>query len=92
MKRIVQSALLAASLLLSTMRAVASPDIDHMSDIEVSEYATRMSTVLYNIEYDQLCERQDARCVRTEMARYGISYDDKESVQKRMAIMIGTVY
>lgn len=92
MKRIVQSTILAAGLLLSAVRSVASPDIDHMSDIEVSEYATRMSTVLYNIEYYQLCERQEARCVRTEMARYGISYDDKESVQKRMAIMIGTVY
>jgi hypothetical protein len=92
MKRIIQSALLAAGLLLSTARSVASPDIDLMSDIEVSEYAARMSTVLYNIQYYQLCEQQDTRCVRTEMERYGISYDDKASVQKRMAIMIGTVY
>jgi hypothetical protein len=92
MKRVVQSAFLAAGLLFSTIRAVASPDIDLMSDIEVSEYAARMSRVLENIQYYQLCEQQDARCVRTEMARYGISYDDKETVQKRLTIMIGTIH
>ena len=92
MKPVIQSAAFAAGLLMSTVRAVASPDVDLMSDIEVTEYATRMSSALSNIEYYQICEPRDAECIRAELARYGISYDDKETVQKRLVILVGSVH
>ncbi len=92
MKRVTQSVVLAAGLLLSTVRAVAATEVEHMSDIEICEYAARMSTALENIKSYQICEQQDTQCVRTELARYGVSYDDKEMVQKRLVILIGSVH
>lgn len=92
MKRVTQSAVLAVGLLFSTMRAVAATDVEHMSDIEVCEYAARMSTALENIKSQQLCELQDTQCVRTELARYAVSYDDKEMVQKRLLILMGSLH
>lgn len=92
MKHVLQAGLLIAGLALTTVRAVASPDVDRMSDIEVSEYAAQMSRVLDNIQHRQLCGSNDAPCVRAEFARHGISYDDKESVQKRVVLMIGSIY
>ncbi|MBE9559779.1 MAG: hypothetical protein IMF15_03270 [Proteobacteria bacterium] len=92
MKHLLRSVVLIAGFALTTVRAVASPDVDRMSDVEVSEYAVQMSSVLENIQYRQLCALRDAHCFRTEFARHGISYDDKESVQKRVVLMIGSVY
>ena len=92
MKHLLRSVALITGLALSTVRAVASPEVDRMSDIEVSEYAVHMSSVLENIQYRQLCVSQDTRCFRAEFARHGISYDDKISVQKRVVLMIGSVY
>lgn len=92
MNRVTQSVVLAAVLLLSTVRAVAATEIEHMSDIEICEYAARMSKALENIKSSQICEQQDTQCVRTELARYGVSYDDKDMVQKRLVIMIGSVH
>jgi hypothetical protein len=92
MKRVIQSVVLIAGLLLSSVRAVAATEVEHMSDIEVCEYAARMSSALENIESYQICEQQDTKCVRTELARYGVSYDDKEMVQKRLVILIGSVH
>lgn len=92
MKHVVQSVVLIAGLLLSTMRTVAATGVEHMSDIEICEYAARMSTALENIKYYQICEQQDTQCVRTELARYGVSYDDKEILQKRLLIMTGSVH
>lgn len=91
MKHVIQSAVLITGLLLSSMRAVAATDVEHMSDIEICEYAARMSTALDNIKYYQICEQQDTQCVRTELARYGVSYDDKEILHKRLLIMPGSV-
>jgi len=92
MKRVIQSVVLAAGLLLSTVRAVAATEVEYMSDIEICEYAVRMSTALENIKSYQICEQQDMQCVRTELARYGVSYDDKDMVQKRLVILIGSVH
>jgi len=74
------------------MRAVASPDVERMSDIEVSEYAIRMSTVLESIQYQQLCQLHDIQCLRAEFLRYGLHYEDKEQVQKRLALLISSMY
>jgi len=79
-------------LLLNFTPALASPDVAQMSDIEVSEYAARMSEVITEIQYRQLCSIQDTYCVRAEFARHGVSYDDKESVQKRLLLMVGKVF
>ncbi len=92
MKHLSRTVVLIAGLALSSMRAVASPDVERMSDIEVSEYAVQMSGVMDNIKHRQLCTTQDTRCFRAEFARHGISYDDKESVQKRVVLMIGSIY
>lgn len=81
MKRALQGFALTAGLLMSTMRAVASPEVDYMSDIEVSEYAARMSSALELIRYYEICESHDTTCVSSEMARYGISYKDREIVK-----------
>jgi len=80
------------SLLLVTVGAVANQEAAHMSDIEVSEYAAQISMALESIQFSQLCEHRDKKCVRTELARYGISYKDREVVQKRLAIMLGSVH
>lgn len=92
MKHVIQGVLFTAGLLLSTIRAMASPDVNHMSDIEVCEYAVRMSSALEIIDHYHICELQDTQCVRTEMARYGVSYDDKIMLQKRLVILIGSVH
>jgi hypothetical protein len=92
MKRVIQSVVLIAGLLLSSVRAVAATEVEYMSDIEICEYAARMSTALENIKSYQICKQQDTQCVRTELARYGVSYDDKETVQKRLVILIGSVH
>lgn len=92
MRPVIQSAVFAAGLLMSTVRAVASPDVDLMSDIEVTEYAERMSNALNNVQYYQICEPQDTQCISAELARYGVSYDDKETVQKRLVILVGSVH
>ena len=92
MKRVIQSVVLIAGLLLSSVRAVAATEVEYMSDIEICEYAARMSTALENIKSHQICKQQDTQCVHTELARYGVSYDDKEMVQKRLVILIGSVH
>ena len=92
MKHVLQKVVLISGLLLSTMRTVAATGVEYMSDIEICEYAARMSTALENIEYYQICEPQDTQCVRTELARYGVSYEDRETLQKRLVIMIGSVH
>jgi len=79
-------------LLMNTAHALASPDVAQMSDIEVVEYGARMSQLLRKIQSRQLCSMQDTSCVRAEFARHGISYDDKESVQKRLVVMVGKVF
>lgn len=83
--------LLAGSLLVMNP-VLASSDVDHMSDVEVQNYAVRMSEVMDDIQNQQICEVQDTRCVRAEFARQGVSYEDKKSVQKRLALMVGTLY
>ncbi len=92
MKRVFQVFVFIIAFSLAPMRVVASPEIDRMSDIEVSEYAVRMSAVLEAIQQSQLCAASDIQCVRSEFARNGISYDDKKSVQKRLVLMIGSIY
>ncbi len=94
MKHIFQIVALIAGLALTSMHAVASPDVDRMSDIEVSEYAVKMSSLMDKIQNSQLCVSRDthSHCVRSEFARNGISYDDKISVQQRIVLMIGSVY
>ena len=92
MNRIVKKSVLASALLLASAHAVANPEVEHMSDIEVSEYAAQIAAALENIRFSRLCEPRDRYCERTELARYGISYDDKESVQKRLIIMVGSVH
>ncbi len=92
MKHILAVTTFIAGLSLTAMRAVASPEVDRMSDIEVSEYAVKMSSVIEKIQYRQLCASNDTYCVRAEFARNGISYDDKESVQKRLVLMIGSIH
>ena len=92
MKRVIKSVVLIAGLLLSSMRTVAAAEIEHMSDIEICEYAARMSTALENIKSYQICEQQDTQCFITEIARYCVSYDDNDRVQKRLVILVGSVH
>jgi hypothetical protein len=92
MKPVLQAVALMASVSLFSAGALSSPEIDQMSDIEVSEYAVRMASVIEGIENRQLCVLCDVNCERSEFARHGISYDDKESVKKRLALMIGSIY
>ncbi len=92
MKRLLQIMVFMAGLSLATVRAVASPDVDQVSDSEVSEYAIQMSEIIEEIQYRQICAVQDTPCVRAEFTRHGVSYDDKESVQKRLLLMIGKVF
>ena len=56
MKRVIQSVVLIAGLVLSGMRAVAATGVEHMSDIEVCDYAARMSTALENIKKLMQCD------------------------------------
>jgi len=92
MSRFFQVIIFSSALLLSSMRAIASPEIDNMSDAEVSEYAILMSDVLERIYSEQLCQASDDTCVRFEFARSGVAYDDKEAVKKRLLIMLGSIY
>ncbi len=91
MKLLLQILLFIAGLSLIALRADASPSVDHMSDIEVSEYAVHMSRVIEQIKYRQLCAVNDTHCVRAEFTRNGLSYDDKVSVQKRLILMVGGI-
>jgi len=91
MKRVLQILLFIVGLPLMTLSVVASPSVDLMSDIEVSEYAVHMSRVLEQIQYRQLCAMNDTYCVRAEFARQGIAYDDKVAVQKRLVLMVGSI-
>jgi len=91
MKQFWSSTVFVVSVLLSSARVMASPAVDKMSDIEVSEYAERMSNVLEQIQSKQLCLSNDKHCVRAEFARNGVSYDDKESVKQRLFIMVGSI-
>ena len=92
MSRFIQVIIFSSALLLSSMRAIASPEVDNMSDAEVSEYAIRMSDVLERIYSEKLCQVSDDHCVRFEFARSGVVYDDKEAVKKRLLIMLGSIY
>ena len=99
MNQFCASVILVTSFLLSSMPVMAAPAaehmesaVEHMSDVEVSEYAIRMSNALENIQKNQLCQPNDDSCVRSELARHGVSYDDKEAVKKRLAIMVGSIY
>ena len=92
MSRLFKVVLLSTGLLFSSMRVMASPGVDRMSDMEVSEYAIRMSEILEKIHSEQLCLANDYRCVRNEFSRNGVAYEDKEAVQKRLVIMIGSIY
>lgn len=92
MIRFIQVVLLVSGLLLSSMQVMASPAVDNMTDMEVSEYAIRMSDVLEKIYSERLCSMTDNHCVRTEFARNGVVYDDKDAVKKRLVIMIGSIY
>lgn len=92
MKHLLQILTFLVGLLSITTHAVAAQDVGNMSDIQVSEYAIRMSEVMEEIQQRQLCAEKDTSCVRAEFARHGVSYDDKESVQKRLALMVGSFY
>jgi len=92
MNRVLNRGILVVSLLLPAMRAAASPDVEYMSDIEVSEYAIRMSNVLESIQDRRVCGSDDVTCVRAEFSRHGVSYDDKEAVKKRLYIMKSNMY
>lgn len=91
MKQFIHTALMVSGLLLVSATAFASPAVDNMSDIEVSDYAIRMSDVLENIYREQLCLATDENCVRNEFARNGVAFEDKEAVQKRLIIMLGSI-
>ncbi len=93
MRQLLQALVLMAGLLFIPAYVLASPEVDRMSDIELSEYAVQMSEVIEEIQYRELCvAQQDTSCVRAEFARQGVSYDDKASVQKRLALMIGNMH
>ena len=92
MKRIPQSMVLITGLLLSSMQVAASPSVQQMSDIEVTEYAVRLSNTIEIVEHKGLCHSNNVSCLRAEFARYGVSYDDKEPVKKRLVLMIGGVF
>lgn len=92
MKRFLLWLTLFLGLLFSSGNAFASSSVEHMSNIEVSEYAIRMSNVLENIQNNHLCRSDDVSCIRAEFKRNGISYDDKKAVQKRLLILIGSIH
>lgn len=92
MKHLWQRIVLVIATLVISTPATASFDVEQMSDIEVSEYAVRMSTVLEKIQDNQLCVTNDIECVREECARHGVSYDDKAAVQKRILLIIAKIY
>jgi len=92
MKQSLRMLMLIMTLMFSSTSILASPDVDVMTDIEVSEYAIRMSNVLEKIRRQQLCVPDDMRCVHAEFTRHGISYTDKESVVKRLSIMLGSIH
>jgi hypothetical protein len=91
MKYLLKTFVVTAGMLLTLRCAMASSDVDHMSDIEVCDYAVRMSEVLEDIQNRQTCQAQDIHCIRAEFARHGISYDDKVLVHKRLSLMIGSI-
>jgi len=92
MRQLLQALILMAGLLFIPLHALASPEVDRMSDIEVSEYAVQMSKVIEEIQCRELCVAQDTSCVRAEFAHHGVSYDDKALLQKRLVLMIGSMH
>jgi len=92
MKKLLPSFVLMLSMLLINSHAVASSAIDQMSDVELSEYAVRMSSVLETIQNNGLCSVADINCIKEECARRGVSYDDKDAVHKRMLLIIANIY
>lgn len=92
MKKLLPHFVLMMAMLLITSHAVASSAVERMSDIEVSEYAVRMSSVLESIQKNQLCSVDDINCIKEECARHGVSYDDKDAVHKRMLLIIAEMY
>jgi len=91
MKPVLSILVFIAGLSLTTLSTAASPSVDQMSDIEVSEYAVHMPRVLEQIHYRQLCDSHDMHCVRAEFARHGLPYDDKTSVHKRLVLMVDSI-
>lgn len=92
MKQFRQVLVLVTVSLLSSARAMASSEVDAMTDVEISEYAIRMSDIMEKIQYRRLCLSEDTRCLRAEFSRHGISYDDKEPLKRRLAIMLAGVH
>jgi hypothetical protein len=92
MNKCLQRVTLVAGLLLTTMRVVASPDIDSMTDKEVTEYAIRISDVMQQIQLSGLCMDDDVTCLRVELQRFGIAHEDRNSVQKRLVLMLGSIH
>ena len=92
MNKCLQRVTLVAGLLLATMRALASPDINSMTDKEVTEYAIHISDVIQVIQRYELCVAGDESCLRAELERLGIPYEDKTSVQKRLLVMVGSIH
>ena len=92
MKHVLQTVTLMAAIASTTMSANAAQSVDYMSDIEVSEYAVRLSNAIEMVEHNQLCFADDIHCLRAEFAQYGVSYDDKEPVKKRLVLMIGGIF
>ncbi len=83
---------LIAGLLLTALPLMATPKVDVMTDREVTEYAVRISELLQHIQQQEICLENDVSCMRAEFHRHGFSYDDKESVHKRLIIMVGFVH
>lgn len=92
MNKCLQRVTLVAGLMLATVRAVASPDIDSMSDKQVTEYAIYISDLIQVIQLYEICEQDDEACLRVELERFGISYEDKNSVQKRLVVLVGSMH
>lgn len=92
MKRLRQVLVLVTALLLSSARAMASSEVDAMTDVDISECAICMSGIMEKIQYRRLSLSEDTRCLRAEFSRHGISCDDKEPLKRRLAIMLGSVH
>ena len=77
-------------LVTATPAMASSPDIDRMSNREVTEYAIKMSRLIDEISRRELCDKQDHACLREEFSRHGVQYDDREALNKRLHLMIGS--
>ena len=92
MRKLLMRAVLITGLMFTAMLVLAAPAVDTMSDMEVREYAIKFSDVIDMIQQQKLCQQADIQCLRAEYERNGISYDDKVAVQKRLVIMVGSIY